>query len=150
MSPRRIEVFFYGLFMDADLLRTKGAEPIKIRPACAPGFALRIGERATLLRNPDARAYGMLMELTHDEIDRVSYEGQHDVRVALNVRLLTAYSERDSTRQLRHGCHASQERASTRPGSYCLCREPSGKSGQIRIVDVLPTTRSRPTAVGNV
>jgi len=29
--------------MDADLLRSKGAEPVKIRPAWAPGFALRMG-----------------------------------------------------------------------------------------------------------
>ena len=74
MLPRRIEVFFYGLFMDADLLRRKGVEPVKIRPACAPGFALRIGQRATLLRNPNARAYGILMELTHDEIERLYSE----------------------------------------------------------------------------
>ena len=26
-TSRRIEVFFYGLFMDADLLRMKGAHP---------------------------------------------------------------------------------------------------------------------------
>jgi hypothetical protein len=71
MLSRRIEVFFYGLFMDADLLRAKGADPINIRPASVPGFALRIGERATLLRNPDARAYGMLMELTHAEIEQL-------------------------------------------------------------------------------
>lgn len=74
MVSRRIEVFFYGLFMDADLLRTKGADPVKIRPACVPGFALRIGQRATLLRNPTARAYGMLMELTHTEIERLYSE----------------------------------------------------------------------------
>jgi hypothetical protein len=60
MLPHRIEVFFYGLFMDADLLRTKGAEPVKIRPACAPGFALRIGQRATLLRNPDSFPFNYL------------------------------------------------------------------------------------------
>src|SRR5260370_37486818 len=74
MLPRRIEVFFYGLFMDADLLRRKGVEPVKIRPACAPGFALRIGQRATLLRIPDARAYAILMELTHDEIKQLYSE----------------------------------------------------------------------------
>ena len=74
MVSRRIEVFFYGLFMDADLLRTKGADPVKIRPACVPGFALRIGQRATLVRNPGARAYGMLMELTHTEIERLYSE----------------------------------------------------------------------------
>jgi hypothetical protein len=74
MTSRRIEVFFYGLFMDADLLRTKGAHPINVRPACVPGFALRIGQRATLLRNPDTRAYGMLMELTHLEIEQLYSE----------------------------------------------------------------------------
>ncbi len=61
MTSRRIEVFFYGLFMDADLLRAKGAHPVNVRPACVPGFALRIGQRATLLRIPDARAYGIVM-----------------------------------------------------------------------------------------
>jgi hypothetical protein len=71
MAPRRIAVFFYGLFMDADLLRAKGASPANIRPASAPGFALRIGQRATLLRDPNSRAYGILMDITHDEIDQL-------------------------------------------------------------------------------
>ena len=74
MSSRRIEVFFYGLFMDADLLRTKGAHPINIRSACVPGFALRLGQRATLLRTPDACAYGVVMELTHAEIEQLYSE----------------------------------------------------------------------------
>jgi hypothetical protein len=74
MASRRIEVFFYGLFMDADLLRTKGAHPMNVRPACVRGFALRIGQRATLLRVPDARAHGMLMELTHAEIEQLYSE----------------------------------------------------------------------------
>ena len=33
-----------------------------------------IGQRATLTRNPEARAYGMLMELTHNEIDELYSE----------------------------------------------------------------------------
>jgi len=74
MSARRIEVFFYGLFMDADLLRTKGAHPLNIRAACVAGFVLRIGQRATLLRSPDACAYGIVMELTHTEIEQLYSE----------------------------------------------------------------------------
>lgn len=74
MAPRRIKVFFYGLFMDADLLRTKGADPVNIRPASVPGCALRIGQRATLLEVPHACAYGVLMELTHDEIEHLYSE----------------------------------------------------------------------------
>jgi hypothetical protein len=69
MIPRRIEVFFYGLFMDDELLRAKGANPINIRPACVPGFVLRIGQRATLIRDPGACAYGLLMEFTHAELE---------------------------------------------------------------------------------
>ena len=74
MTTRRIEVFFYGLFMDADLLRAKGALPVNIRPACVSGFTLRIGQRATLLRVRDARAYGIVMELTHAEIEQLYSE----------------------------------------------------------------------------
>lgn len=74
MVSRRIDVFFYGLFMDADLLRTKGAQPVNIRPASLSGFALRIGQRATLLPSRDARAHGILMQLTHPEIEQLYSE----------------------------------------------------------------------------
>ena len=60
--------------MDADLLRAKGTQPVNIRSASVPGFALRIGQRATLLRNPDAQAHGILMELTHAEIEQLYSE----------------------------------------------------------------------------
>jgi hypothetical protein len=75
MSPRKITVFFYGLFMDEQLLRGKGAKPTNVRRACVPGFALRIGNRATLVPDPKASAYGILMELTHAEIDQLYSEG---------------------------------------------------------------------------
>src|SRR5690349_14588408 len=71
MASRRNDVFFYGLFMDAELLRSKGASPQDIRRAKAPSFALRIGRRATLCRERKASAYGMLMELTHEEIEKL-------------------------------------------------------------------------------
>jgi hypothetical protein len=53
---RRIHVFFYGLFMDVDLLRSKGAQPENPRLASVSGFALRIGQRATLHATFDYRA----------------------------------------------------------------------------------------------
>ena len=71
MAPRRIDVFFYGLFMDADLLREKGAQPINLRPACVSGYALRIGQRATLLTRTDARTHGIVMQLTHEELEHL-------------------------------------------------------------------------------
>ena len=74
VAPRRIAIFFYGLFMDVSLLRGKGIEPVNVRAASAPDFSIRIGDRATLVSDPDSQAYGMPMELTHDEIEQLYSE----------------------------------------------------------------------------
>ena len=70
-EERRVPLFFYGLFMDADLLREQGANPVNVRHAAVSGWALRIGQRATLVRQDGARSYGTVMDLTHEEIDRL-------------------------------------------------------------------------------
>jgi hypothetical protein len=74
MEPRRITVFFYGLFMDAEALRTKGLHPNNARPAQVQGMALRIGKRAALTVSPASCTYGILMDLTHSEIDQLYAE----------------------------------------------------------------------------
>ena len=71
MSTRQIDGFFYGLFMDEQVLREAGAAPSNPRRAYVRDFALRIGNRATLLPSPGARAYGMVVALTHAELDRL-------------------------------------------------------------------------------
>jgi len=42
---RRADVFFYGLFMDEELLHAKGVKPESAEHAAVDGFALRIGQR---------------------------------------------------------------------------------------------------------
>jgi hypothetical protein len=71
MSDRRIDGFFYGLFMDHEILRENGVEPMNPRRAYVGEFALQIGRRATLIPSPGARAYGMLFALKHSELDRL-------------------------------------------------------------------------------
>ena len=71
MSNRRVDAFFYGLFMDHEILREAGVEPSNPRRAYVEGFALRIGQRATLVPSAGARAYGMLFRLSHSELDRL-------------------------------------------------------------------------------
>ena len=71
MCPRQIDGFFYGLFMDVQVLRQAGTEPSSFRRAYVNDFALRIGQRATLVPSPGARAYGMLISLTHAELERL-------------------------------------------------------------------------------
>ncbi len=70
-SLRRIDVFFYGLFMDAGLLQSKGVTPMNPRVASVRGFTLRVGERATLIPDPGGQVYGILMAVSHADIDRL-------------------------------------------------------------------------------
>jgi hypothetical protein len=71
---RRAEVFFYGLFMDEDILRGKGLTPQDQELAAVDGMALRIGERAALVAAPGKRVYGVLMSLSLPELDRLYSE----------------------------------------------------------------------------
>lgn len=63
VSTNRIKVFFYGLFMDESLLADRGVQPGESAIGYVDGYSLRIGERATLIPEPGARAYGVLMEI---------------------------------------------------------------------------------------
>ena len=74
LMERQIEIFFYGLFMDRDALRENGFRPTAARQARVDDFALRLGARATLVPDPGQCVHGMLMRLTHDELDRLYAE----------------------------------------------------------------------------
>jgi Gamma-glutamyl cyclotransferase, AIG2-like len=74
MESRPVDVFFYGLFMDAEALRANGFHPVNARQACVPGMALQIGRRATLIPDGAGRVYGFVMGLPHHEVDRLYAE----------------------------------------------------------------------------
>ncbi|MGD2173338.1 MAG: gamma-glutamylcyclotransferase [Gammaproteobacteria bacterium] len=61
-------VFFYGLFMDADLLREKGLNPSNPELVCVPGYGLRIGARATLEASAGECTFGSIMKLGDEEL----------------------------------------------------------------------------------
>lgn len=65
----RVEVFFYGLFMDEELLRAKGLNPENPRAASVDDFQLAIGARATLVRRAGARAHGVVYTLARGEVE---------------------------------------------------------------------------------
>jgi len=71
MTDRRIDGFFYGLFMDSDILRESEVVVVSPRRAYVDGYVLCIGRRATLVPTPGARAYGMVFALTHDELEKL-------------------------------------------------------------------------------
>lgn len=71
---RRIDVFFYGLFMDDALLREKGVNPVNRRIARVENFSLVIGARATLVPYAGRTVHGVLFSLTHGELDALYSE----------------------------------------------------------------------------
>ncbi|HEX8284092.1 MAG TPA: gamma-glutamylcyclotransferase family protein [Pyrinomonadaceae bacterium] len=64
----RVDVFFYGLFMDEALLREKGLRPENGRAASVEGFGLVIGERATLVPRAGSIVHGVLFSLRREEL----------------------------------------------------------------------------------
>ena len=68
MSERRVDTFFYGLFMDKDILAESKVFPLDARHAYVDHFELRIGQRASLVPASGQRAYGMLFALTFSEL----------------------------------------------------------------------------------
>lgn len=71
---RKIVVFFYGLFMDEELLQSKGVIPANLRPASISGFELRIGSRATLVPSQSGRVFGVIASLSHAELEQLYSE----------------------------------------------------------------------------
>ena len=70
----RVEVFFYGLFMDEALLREKGLRPGERRVASVEDFCLVIGARATLVPCEGGVVYGVVFSLTRGEVEALYSE----------------------------------------------------------------------------
>jgi len=86
-------VFFYGLFMDQDLLREKGFNPHSMKQAYLKGFGLRIGEKATLERAEDECSYGTVVQLESDELESLYGSGGVEDYVAQSVLVATMTGE---------------------------------------------------------
>ena len=71
MAVRCVTGFFYGLFMEKAVLTEAGVAASTPRMAYVEDFGLRIGRRATLVPEAGARAYGMLYDLTHEELGKL-------------------------------------------------------------------------------
>lgn len=56
------------------MLEGKGIRPTDIRIAAVPGYRLRIGARAALVPDPAAEVHGVLMKLSHGELDQLYSE----------------------------------------------------------------------------
>jgi hypothetical protein len=71
-APSRTRlVFFYGLFMDAEILGAQGVAALSAEPCLLSGFGLRIGDRATLVSSAGDSVYGMLMSVSETDLNKL-------------------------------------------------------------------------------
>ena len=68
MSEWKVRVFFYGSFINRDVLAKGGFIPEKIEAARLCGFDILIETLATLTRSDRHCVYGIVCEATHDEL----------------------------------------------------------------------------------
>ncbi|HKQ62992.1 MAG TPA: gamma-glutamylcyclotransferase family protein [Candidatus Polarisedimenticolaceae bacterium] len=78
MAEARVWTFFYGSYMNLDVLREMPVTPASWERARLPGFDIVIQPRANLVRSERESVYGVLATLTHRELDRL-YTHARDV-----------------------------------------------------------------------
>ncbi len=88
------QVFFYGLYMDPEILKAKGVEPRNPRKSVAKDYRLRVGKMATLLREANAEAHGIVYELTHDELNTLYWGAGLEAYVAEALEVETEGREK--------------------------------------------------------
>ncbi len=69
-----MEVFFYGLFMDVNILSKNGIELSNPRKGYLNDYVLKIGNRASLLPSNGEKSYGIVMTVDGEAIHKLYAE----------------------------------------------------------------------------
>ncbi len=88
-----MEVFFYGLFMDRAILHKKGIEPSNLRKGYLEDYALKIGNRASLIPCRNEKSYGIVMTVDDDKIPALYAEASVADYVPEEVNIITSDNE---------------------------------------------------------
>jgi hypothetical protein len=70
-TEHKVWVFFYGSYMNPEVLREVGLIPDRFETARLAGFDLQIQPRANLIRSEQHCVYGALTTATHAELSRL-------------------------------------------------------------------------------
>ena len=71
MTATKVWVFFYGSYINMDVLREVDLAPEEFEVAKLYGFDIRIQPLANLVRSERHCVYGIAATATHDELDRL-------------------------------------------------------------------------------
>ncbi len=88
-----MEVFFYGLFMDGNILRKNGIRPSNPRKGHLDDYALKIGNRASLIPCKNERSYGIVMSIDKDAVHNLYAEASVADYIPEEVNIVTNTNE---------------------------------------------------------
>jgi hypothetical protein len=71
MSRPRVWTFFYGSYINLNVLKEVNYTPEQWAVARLHGYDIRIGPRANLVRSDQHVVYGIIATATHAELDRL-------------------------------------------------------------------------------
>ncbi len=84
-----MEVFFYGLFMDVTILLKNGIKPSNLRRGYLNDYALKIGNRASLIPGKNEKSYGIVMTIDKDAIHNLYAEASVADYIPEEVNIIT-------------------------------------------------------------
>ena len=84
-----MEVFFYGLFMDGNILLKNGIKPSNPRRGYLNDYALKIGNRASLIPCKNEKSYGIVMTIDNDAIHNLYAEASVADYIPEEVNIIT-------------------------------------------------------------
>ena len=76
MTEPRVWVFFYGSYMNFDVLQEVGLVPERWESARLDGFDIRIQPRANVVPSDQHCVYGIVATATHEELARLYAHAQ--------------------------------------------------------------------------
>ena len=78
MTESKVATFFYGSYMNLEVLKEVELIPDQVEVARLPGFDIRIQPLANLVRSDQHTVFGILIFSTHPELERL-YSHAKDV-----------------------------------------------------------------------
>lgn len=83
-----VTTFFYGLYMDPEVLAKFGIVPKHLRLASLPGYRLHLGKKSTVVVDSTATVYGTLVDVSTLELEALyaALTAYHPVEVTVNVQ----------------------------------------------------------------
>lgn len=88
-----MEVFFYGLFMDRAILLKNGIKPSNPRKGYLNDYALKIGNRASLIPCKNERSYGIVMTIDDEAIHNLYAEPSVADYIPEEVNIITGTND---------------------------------------------------------